>query len=202
MIRLLCKVPNDIIVACSGGPDSMAALSFLSARGKRNVRAAYFNHQTEHGHKAEAFIRNYCRENKVQLIVGRLDGTKAQNQSLEEFWSAERNKWFESLELPVISGHHLQDAVEWWLFSAMHGNPKLIPISRNNILRPFLSTDPQSFIEWCERKGVPYILDPGNNDQKFMRSIIRNKILPDVLRVNPGISTVIRKKYANLQQLG
>ena len=43
----------DVLVPGSGGKDSMAALNFL-LKGKRKVTLAYFNHETIHGHQAEA----------------------------------------------------------------------------------------------------------------------------------------------------
>ena len=52
MIKLLGKIPDKIYVACSGGVDSMAALSFLNNK-KRDVAVAHFDHGTEHGIRAQ-----------------------------------------------------------------------------------------------------------------------------------------------------
>ena len=41
MIRLACKIPIEVVLACSGGRDSMSALEFL-VRGKRRITVAYF----------------------------------------------------------------------------------------------------------------------------------------------------------------
>ena len=76
----------------------------------------------------------------------------------------------------------------------MHGQSKLIPYKRNNIIRPFLTTSKNELESWCERHEVPYMSDPGNKNEKYMRSIVRHKILPEALRVNPGLAKVLKKK--------
>jgi tRNA(Ile)-lysidine synthase len=174
----------------------MAILSFLSARRKRNVSVAYFNHGTAFGMNAEVFIRDYCAKHELPLVVGLIDTMDRGTKSTEEHWRDERLAFLESLSGPVITGHNLDDAIEWYLFSTLHGQSKLIPRQRNNIMRPFLTTSKKVLEDWCERHNVPYLEDPGNKDEKYMRSIIRHKILPEALRINPGLAKVVKKKYA------
>ncbi|HSH25599.1 MAG TPA: ATP-binding protein, partial [Massilibacterium sp.] len=89
------------------------------------------------------------------------------------------------------------DAVEWWVFSSLHGEGKVMPYQNKNVIRPFLTTTRRDLHSWAERKGVEYLQDPANQDEKYMRSIIRHKIVPEALRVNPGLHTVLRKKIEN-----
>jgi len=194
MINILGSIPLNITVACSGGPDSMAILSFLSYHNKRNVSVAYFNHGTAFGNDAEVFIREYCLRHELPLTVGMIGTMDRGDKSTEEHWRDERADFLEGIEGSVVTGHNLDDVMEWYLFSTLHGQSKLIPYQRNNIIRPFLTTDKKTLISWCNRHSVPYIIDPGNVDEKYMRSIIRHKILPEALRVNPGLAKVIKKK--------
>ena len=48
MIRILGNIPNQVTVACSGGPDSMAIIDFLR-KGRKGVTVAHFDHGTDHG---------------------------------------------------------------------------------------------------------------------------------------------------------
>jgi tRNA(Ile)-lysidine synthase len=194
MINILGNIPHKITVACSGGPDSMAILSFLSLHGKRDVSVAYFNHGTGFGEASEVFIRGYCSEHDLPLTVGRIGTMDRGDKSTEEHWRDERAAFLEGIEGSVVTGHNLDDVMEWYLFSTLHGQSKLIPYQRNNIIRPFLTTSKKVLESWCSRRSVPYIVDPGNKDEKYMRSIIRHKILPEALRVNPGLEKVLRKK--------
>ena len=42
-------------------------------------------------------------------------------------------------------------------------------------------------------KEIPFLIDPANEDKKFMRSVIRHDILPNARLVNPGIEKTIKK---------
>jgi len=95
---------------------------------------------------------------------------------------------------PIITCHHLDDAVETWIFTSLHGNSMLIPYKRDNFIRPFLSTRKAELTDWCENKRIPYIIDPSNEDTSYMRNFIRHTLLPNALRVNPGLHKVVRKR--------
>ena len=94
-----------------------------------------------------------------------------------------------------MSAHHLDDAAEWWIFSSLHGEGKLIPRVRGNYLRPFLLSRKQSLIDFCDRSNLPYYLDKTNYFTDRPRVLIRNKIMYDCLKINPGIHKMIKKKY-------
>ena len=67
MIRVLGKIPNKITIAVSGGPDSMAALDFLSRR--RDVSAAFFHHDTDASEKGFSLVKTYCEKHGIEFSV-------------------------------------------------------------------------------------------------------------------------------------
>ena len=75
MIRIIGQIPKNVTIACSGGIDSMVFTHFL-LQGRRNVNLAYFNHDTQHSHKAQKFVENYAKQNKLNLFIGRVKGRK------------------------------------------------------------------------------------------------------------------------------
>ena len=194
MIRIIGKIPKKVTIACSGGVDSMVITHFLR-QSRRKVNLAYFNHDTAHSRKAEDFVKHYADQNNLNLEVGRVEGTKGK-RSMEEFWRDERYSFFDSIKSNfIITCHHLDDCVETWLMSSFHGQGKLIPYKREeNIFRPFLMTSKKTIKDYAERKGVEYIEDPSNQNTNFMRNHVRKNVVPEVLVVNPGIRTTIRKK--------
>ena len=193
MIKLQTKLPKDIYVACSGGVDSMAALDFL--RRKHNVIVLHYNHGTGHGNYAATWMYNYCRTNNIGFILGKNDVDKPKGMSQEEHWRNVRYNFLDNYnDKPVITAHHLDDCVETWLFSSMHGTGKWIPSKRNNVLRPFRLTRKRDFELWVNLNNIPYISDDSNNDLCYNRNYIRHKMMPHVLRINPGIHKVIAKK--------
>lgn len=195
MIKLNCKLPNSFALACSGGVDSMAALDFLSR--KHWVSVAFFHHGTEGSENAYQFLSKYCNDNGIGMICGKISKDKPDKLSLEEHWRNERYAFLDSLCMPVVTAHHLDDAVETWVWSSMHGQPKLPRTHRGQIIRPFLTTTKMDFVDWCMRKNVPWYDDPSNVDQKFMRNYIRHTVMPVVQKINPGIQKTIKKRLTS-----
>ena len=177
----------------------MAALDFLSK--SRNVMVLHYNHGTSHADEAEKLVTDFCKERQLPILTSRLLTKPPAGHSKEDFWRRQRYEFFEQISLtpeysdrPVITCHHLDDVVETWLFTSLHGEGRLIPSRRGRYLRPFLMTRKAIFEDWCDRHDVPYVIDPSNEDIRFMRNYIRHEILPRVLRVNPGLHKVLRKK--------
>jgi tRNA(Ile)-lysidine synthase len=190
MIKLLQKLPRHLTVAFSGGVDSVAAVDFLSKN--HIVTCAFFHHRTENSTNAHKFVSQFCEDRKLPLVVGILNKSKPKNKSTEEHWRDERYKFFNNFQT-VVTAHHLDDCIETWVWSSMHGKPKLIPVVRNNVVRPFLTTPKSEFFDWCLRKNLPFCYDKSNDDDKYIRNYIRKHIVPHALHVNPGLDKVVKK---------
>ena len=194
MLKLLFPLPKEIVVALSGGVDSVAITDFLSHKHK--VGCAFFHHGTENSERALQFVANFCTEQNLPLMIGMIKNSKPKELSMEEHWRNERYAFLDSIGNslgPVITGHHLDDCVETYLWSAMHGQAKVIPAKRNNIVRPFLTTNKNEFTKWCEQKSISWCHDNSNDDTKYMRNYVRTQLMPHALHVNPGLRTVVKK---------
>jgi|TARA_R110001583_G_scaffold16234_1_gene66061 tRNA(Ile)-lysidine synthase len=225
MIKLLGRVPDTLCVAVSGGSDSMAALNFVLNNSRRKVVALHFNHGTKHSDDAEAFVRGYCRKNGIPVVIGRTHRDIEKGESREAYWRSERYRFFGSwttsgelcdtiskwsndsftkyfLNAPIITCHHLDDAVETWIFTSLHGKSRLIPYKRDNFIRPFLLNRKSEFDYWCDRYNIPYISDPSNTDTAYMRNFIRHELMPQALTVNPGLHKVVMKKIMSSHREG
>lgn len=192
MIRQLMKIPRKCLVACSGGPDSMAVLDFLRRSGKV-AGVLHFNHKTRQSSIFAETVNKYCHFHNLDLMTKSLEGQYSKG-SLEAFWSEERNNFYNDSELPVITGHTLDDAVEWWVFTALRGNPCLTPARNKNVLRPFLITRKSELEKWNSKHSVLSSYDISNDDKRFMRNFIRHEMIEKCLEVNPGLHKTIAKK--------
>lgn len=196
MITIQGSIPRRVCVACSGGVDSMAIVDFLS----RNhvVRPLFIHHNTETSEEAYEFLKN--KFGKL-LFTAFITEEKPKKQSQEEFWRDQRYKVFHSIGEAnggkVITGHHLNDCVETWVWSSMHGEGKIIPYSNRNVIRPFRATPKTEFYRWAIRHNVDWLEDKSNNDTNYTRNYIRHKMMPHILKVNPGIEKTIKKKILN-----
>jgi tRNA(Ile)-lysidine synthase len=190
MIKLLYKLPRKVTVAFSGGVDSVAIVDFLEKN--HDVSCAFFHHNTPNSERALQFVDKFCDDRDITLFVGYLFNDKPKHKSLEEHWRDERYKFLNKFD-DVVTGHHLNDCIETYLWSAMHGEPKIIPNRRKNVLRPFLLNPKQEFIDWCVRKDLEWCEDLSNEDDKYMRNYIRKHVVPHAYHVNPGIEKVVRR---------
>lgn len=171
----------------------MAALDFLSSH-KVRPQVIFFHHGDDHSEEAHKFVASYCEEKKLKFCVGRINTPKLKEESLEEHWRRNRLHCFHCLDGPVITAHQLDDTCEWWIMSALHGEAKLLPYQNGNVIRPFRATPRSDMLDWCKRHNVPYLEDPCNMDGRFMRSRVRQSIMPEALKVNPGLRKVMLKK--------
>lgn len=193
MFHLLQKIPQKISIAVSGGIDSMAVLDFVSRNSKRHIEIVHINHGTEHGKDAEKFMYHISEKYNIKLNLHRISQTKPKNESWEEFWRNERYRFFHSFSEPIITSHHLNDCIEWYVLSSLRGNSKLISENNGNVIRPFLLNPKKEFENWIERKGVEYIQDESNFENVHDRNIIRNEMMQTILKINPGIEKTVKK---------
>jgi len=194
-MKLLGRIPNKVAIAFSGGIDSVVVAHFLM-QSKREVSLLYFNHGTDHGNDAEEFVFKFAEDNQVGLLSFNISNypPRPDDSSPEEWWRLCRYDFLEGHIDPIITCHHLDDQVETWLFSAMHNYPKLIPYRRNNIIRPFLLTKKSEIHAYAAKHKLSWIQDESNSDVNYPRNRIRHNIVPEALKINPGLHKVIARK--------
>jgi len=193
-MKTLFKLPRQpYILACSGGPDSMAAFAFL-LNGGHDFGVAYFHHGTEHGEEAQKFVANECIKRKVPFFTSFISGIKNKKESPEEYFRRERYTFLASFNKKVITAHHLDDCVETWLFSSIHGNPKLIPYVTTLCIRPFLTCSKEELMDFATRSEMKWVIDPTNIQTDIPRNSIRHELIPLIKKVNPNIRSTIKRK--------
>ncbi len=190
MIQLLHKLPRKLTVALSGGVDSVAITDFLS--NNHDLNAAFFHHGTAASDDALEFVVKFCQDRNIDLRVRFISGTKPKGESWEEYWRNKRYEFFEEFDY-VVTGHHLNDCIETYIWSTMHGTPKVIPDTRKNVHRPFLLNTKLTFIDWCTRKDIAWREDASNQSTEHMRNYIRKNVVQHAYHINPGIEKVVRK---------
>ena len=197
LIRILpkVKIPNNVAIAFSGGIDSLAITSFL-LKGNKEVTLLHFNHGCEYSDKIEEGCREIASQLECNIVVQKNPiPICPKGRSLEDHWRRMRYRFLREYDGKVITAHHIDDAMETWIWSSCHGKGKLIPYESGNIIRPFLTTNKQSFVEYCNKNNLVPVDDPYNRELHLTRNNIRANIMPLIKQINPGLEKVIRKKY-------
>lgn len=198
MINLACPIPHKIVIAVSGGPDSMALLDFCR-RGRKDITILHINHGTQHAKEAHSLVYKYAQENKIDLVVRYTDNVKHTENDWRNY-RLEVYRGFTQQELYVATGHQLDDLVEWYLLGALHGKPKfMVPGSPHRLIKPFLYTEKKTLVDWCNTNNVPYVNDPTNIGNSNARAILRS-IMPQLLKIHPGLKTSIGNKAQDIDE--
>lgn len=205
----LIEKGDCVLVALSGGPDSVALLHLLS-RLKRSMKltlhAVYINHgiRPKAATKEEEFCRRLCDKLSIELTIVREDIpllAKRVNKSVEETARDFRYRTFAELADQhncnrIALGHHADDNVETILFRILRGTGKKgltgIPIARDRIIRPLLQVTKEEILAWLKSEKLGYCVDTSNTSLDYSRNFIRNDLLPRIRqRLNPSVDRAL-----------
>ena len=188
-----------VLVAVSGGADSMVCLSVLQRLGY-DLHALHANYGLRDGADSdEALVRRWCDEQdpSVPLTVVSLDAearAEAENESLQE---AARRLRYEALSeraensgaSAVATGHHRDDQAETLLLNLVRGSgPEglagmrpsrpLQDIPSVSLVRPLLDASRDDIEAYAEATDLPWRTDPTNRSLDYDRGVMRTEILP------------------------
>lgn len=195
---------NDIVVvACSGGPDSMCLLSLVNElKNELNLKiiVAHVNHKLRiESEEEKEMVENYSKENN--LIFELLEITKYSNNKFSEEDARKRrydffNKLIKKYNANVLlTAHHGDDLIETIQMrltrgSNLSGYIGIKMINENNnyeILRPLLSTTKENILKYLNDKNIPYRIDKTNEELKHTRNKYRHYILPFLKKENKKV---------------
>jgi tRNA(Ile)-lysidine synthase len=187
---------EPVLVAVSGGADSMVLLHAL--RNRKKIVAAHFNHKLR-GEASDAdaqLVKLTTSKLGVQFVMGRWnsDENAIRQHGLEK---AAREARLAFLALAarqyqchwVVMGHHADDQVEtffWRLLrgaggSGLGGMKTLAPFPGHpdlKIARPLLKLRKAEILAHAKAKGILFREDASNTDPVHLRNRIRQRLLP------------------------
>ncbi len=185
------SIPETLYVACSGGVDSVATAAILSEW--RDVTLLHFSH-LDGAHKYELeTVDNLSYKLGIKMITGYQTGDQDHGNK-EEQWRNARYNWFHSFDTPVATGHTLDDAVEWYLMTCLRGRGEYMPHRNRNVFRPFLLTEKYKLEEYCRYRGLSWWEDPTNHGDDFLRSRVRQNLIPAALHCEPGLKNMVKRR--------
>ncbi|MFA6059688.1 MAG: tRNA lysidine(34) synthetase TilS [Taibaiella sp.] len=191
-------INKKIIVAVSGGSDSMVLAALLKNAGSAiTIAHCNFGLRGTESDGDEALVRHWTDANEVPLFVQKFDTQKIledQGGNLQETARNLRYDWFEQLRKEqgydlIATAHHKQDSVETMLInffkgtgiSGMHG---ILP-QQNKIIRPLLSFTKEEIQQFAQLHNILWREDSSNAKDQYTRNAIRLKLLPVMEQIFP-----------------
>ncbi len=212
----LCAPGAPILVALSGGPDSVALLHLLrelhAAGHVRLAGLAHFNHQLRgiESEADEAFCRSLAAELALRIECGRGDvraAAREQGRSIEDAARALRYAFLEGAAdvlgaHAIAVGHSRDDQAETFLLRLLRGSGArglagILPRA-GRVIRPMLEIPRSELRAYTADHGLPFREDATNEDVRIPRNRVRHALLPYLTReFSPGISAVLAREAAS-----
>jgi len=192
-------IPDGSAVLCalSGGADSMYLLSRLVEGGYR-VHAAHYNHRLRPAaDEEEGFVRTWCRDHNIPLVIGSGDVSAWAAQHRTGVEEAARTLRYAFLREAaeeagcslIATGHHAGDNAETVLMNLIRGcglnGLSGIPVLRDGIVRPMLEISREDILAYLSAHEIPHVEDESNRDLSYTRNKIRHRLLPLLEELNP-----------------
>ncbi len=199
----LFRAGDRVIVAVSGGPDSMAllhALWELAPRLALHLEVAGVDHGLRAGAAAELDLvatRAGALDLPFHRLVVDVAGERRRARgSIQEV--ARRVRLRALAELAdrrgaqrVALGHQADDQAETLLLRIVRGTGvaglRGIPYWRAPFVRPLLDVRRAEVLRYLRRRSIPFAEDPSNADARFTRARVRHRLLPILAEENPRI---------------
>lgn len=195
---------DKVLVALSGGADSVALLRVLHALGYQCECAhCNFHLRGEESNRDEAFVQQLCQKFDIPLHVTHFDTTDyahTKRISIEMAARELRYQWFETLRQSIGAkviavAHHRDDSVETFLLNLIRGTGinglKGIAPKNGYVVRPLLQESRENILDYLQHLNQEYVTDSTNLQDEYMRNKIRLNLLPLMKELNPSVSESI-----------
>jgi len=196
---------DKVVVAVSGGPDSMALLnSLINLKEKLHcdVCVAHVNHMIREVADDETeYVKAFCNKNNIECYVKKaniLAIAKQEKIGTEEAGRNVRYEFFEEvLQLAkankIAIAHNANDNAETVLMNVIRGTgiaglKGIEPVRNGRYIRPLIEIERFGIEKYCEEERLDPKFDESNRDNTYTRNKIRNLLIPFLRdEFNPSI---------------
>ena len=203
---------DKIVVAVSGGPDSICLLNVLNeiiCSRKKQIKmvVAHVNHMIRNEAKDdEKFVENFCKKIGIEFYSKSIDVKEIANNNkigLEEAGRIARYEFFdEVLKLTksnkIAIAHNKNDKIETIIMHALRGSGTSglqgIQAKSGIYIRPLIDCDRENIELYCKENNIDARIDKTNFDNIYTRNKIRNVVIPYIKQeFNPNIINTLSR---------
>ena len=192
-------IDKNIVIALSGGIDSVVLLHFLNSHYPGNIRAVHINHNlSKHSKDWSLFCKELCHKQDVEFKS--IDINIKTSSNVEE---NARKKRYNSLKSELsknevlCTAHHQEDQSETFLLQLFRGSgvaglasmPKMKSFADAFLYRPFLNISKQLIVDYATKYNLDWVEDDSNINLNFKRNLLRLEFIP---KLESGFEGVIK----------
>jgi len=220
----LLRLCDRLLVAVSGGPDSVSLLHLLCEFKNEwdlHLEVAHLQHgiRGDAAQQDAMFVERLAEELKLPFHMREVDlprlRSAAGRGNLEALARAERYRFFAELvasrKLSKVATAHTQDdqaetVLMWFLRGAgLRGLGGMAPLQQIHIpseksssltvVRPLLDISKTDVLHYLSTRSIAYCTDQTNQDRTYLRNWIRLELLPKIRpRAGDGVSARVSQQ--------
>ena len=208
---------TGLVLAVSGGADSMAMLQWYASRTLPfPITVAHVHHGLrKESDGEEVMVQTYCEARSIPCRILHTDvqRERRQGETVESAARRLRYEFFHKVAAEQNASHlataHTQnDQAETVLLHLIHGaGPRglcgIFPKHTRNgltVIRPLLRCSRADTEQYCAENKIPFAVDESNRDPTYTRNRIRHEILPKMKELNPNLCETLSRTAAVLQR--
>ncbi len=208
----LCQPEEKLLVAVSGGVDSVVMLHLLLRAGySLSVAHCNFQLRGEASDGDEQFVRKLAASYGLPVFVKTCDTRSfAEKEKISIEMAARRLRydWFAELMdkqdfQKLAIGHNKDDDAETFFIKLLRGSgldglKGILPL-RENIIRPLLFASRKEIMAYAGKHGLSFREDATNASDDYQRNRIRHRLLPFYEKEFPGATRALSKSLEKLK---
>lgn len=204
----MLEAGDRILVAVSGGPDSVALLAVLCELSRRlriRLEAAHYNHRLRLGEaeRDQACAAQVADQLRLPFHCGAASDV-SRSGNIEEHARVARYDFLRDLAgrlgcRRIATGHTRDDQAETLLMrlvrgSGLDGLGGIAPVRADGIIRPLIDCEREDVLAYLRARGsLPFCEDSMNSDRRFLRSRIRHEVVPQLRAINPHLARTLAR---------
>lgn len=190
---------KKVLIAVSGGVDSMNLLHFLHLYKKKlaiEIAIAHVNHhQRSESDTEEAYLKKWAEENGLPIFVAHFSGKFSENAAREFRYAFFKKIMKKQSYTALVTAHHADDQAETVFMRLIRGSrlrhlssmQSVQVFGEGELIRPFLN------ISKKELPDVFHFEDSSNDSSQYLRNRVRNDYLPTLEKENPQFKQHLQK---------
>lgn len=202
-----------IILAISGGPDSVCMLDIFSRLQKKYsldliIAHVNYNLRGKDSMRDEKFVQDLATKYNLEIFVQSIEIPK--KKVSENYLRNIRYDFFEKLREDcnfdcIAVAHNSDDQVETFLMRIIRGSGMsgltAMKFKNEKIIRPLLSISREEILKYFQENNLKYRTDRTNTQNLFLRNKIRNKLIPSLEKnFNPNIKETIFDSLVSISE--